>query len=169
MKRILTFIFCLGFFLTLLGQNIAVAADSSKEFKAINMQGYNELIAKHKGKIIVVNFFATWCPPCREEIPGLVALAKSMSKDVVVIGLSGDENPRLIGPFVKDMNINYPVILAGMDVLRHFQVHTIPHNLVYNQDGKIVANAAGFVTEEELKKFINLLLEENVNAKRDDS
>ncbi len=169
MKRLLTFGLCFGLCLTLFLQGEALSAASKNSIKSVDMQGFNELLASHKGKIVLVNFFATWCPPCREEIPGLVSIAEKMSDQVVVIGLSGDEDPKKLPGFLKDMKINYPVLLAGMDVLRFFKVHTIPHNLVYNQDGKIVANASGFVTEDELKGFITMLLEENANAKRDDS
>ncbi len=169
MQKILTFILCFGLCLIFFGQYDAHAAGSAKDIKSVNMQGYEELLASHKGKIVVVNFFATWCPPCREEIPGLVSLAQSMPDNVVVIGLSGDEDPSKLPSFLKNMKVNYPVFLAEIDVLQAFRVQTIPHNLIYNNEGKIVANAAGFVTEEELKQFINMLLEEDANAKRDNS
>ncbi len=161
--------FCLVFCVTTLIFGVSGKVEANEKFTAINLQEYNDFIAEHKGKIVVVNFFATWCPPCRDEIPGLVSIAKTMSKDVVVIGISGDEDVTKIAPFLKEMNVNYSVLLAEMDLLSFFKVYTIPHNLVYDKNGKIVANAAGFVTEDELKKFINMLLEEDADAKRDNS
>ncbi len=167
MKHILAFIFCVGLGLTLFASPFAHAA--GEKLTVVDVAGYEKLIAKHKGKIVLVNFFATWCPPCREEIPGLVAIADSMPNDVVVIGLSADEDPRKLPKFIDSMNIKYHVALAHIDLLRLFKVNTIPHNLIYDKSGKIVANAAGFVTEEEVNRFIKMLLEEDANAKRDNS
>ncbi len=165
MKRFFTLILCFGIFLSVYGTQFAYAAD----LESVNPKSYQELIASHKGKIVLVNFFATWCPPCREEIPGLVKVAENMANDVVVIGLSVDEDPRKLPDFVKSMKINYPLYLAELSLAQAFKVQTIPHNLVYDKNGKLVANTSGLVTEEELEQFIKVLLEDEANAKSDNS
>ncbi len=168
MKKIISFVL-ITTLCVLFGSNFVSNAESATNIEAIDKKGLQSLVDSHKGKIVLVNFFATWCPPCREEIPGLVSIANAMPNDVVVIGLSVDENPKLLPDFAKNMKMEYPYYLATHDLVRSFKVSTIPHNLVYSQDGKLVANAAGFVTEKELKEFINLLLKEKANAKPDNS
>ncbi len=165
MKYIFKLLLCFGLCFSLFNSSLAFA----KDLESVDSKSFQEVINQHKGKIILVNFFATWCPPCREEIPGLVSIANNMPNDVVVIGLSVDEDVKKVLPFVKEMKINYPLYLAELSLAQSFKVHTIPHNLIYDQKGKLVANASGFVSEEELNKFIKVLLKENTNAKPDNS
>ncbi len=156
---LICFVLCFGLF------GVAHAA----KIETLEPKSFEEVVASHKGKIVLVNFFATWCPPCREEIPGLVSISNNMPKDVVVLGLSVDESTSKLSNFIADMQIKYPVYLTALSLAEAFKVQTIPHNLIYDKSGKLVANASGFVTEEELKKFIKALLEEDANAKSDNS
>lgn len=120
-----------------------------------------DMVRMNKGKVVVLNFFATWCPPCREEIPGLIALSKAYPTDkVAFIGISVDQEAAKLAPFVQRMEISYPVFLAGEDIPPLFGVRTIPHNAVYDPQGKLAANQPGFVSEEDLKEFIDILLEQ---------
>lgn len=125
----------------------------------LTMQGLSKVVADHKGQVVVVNFFATWCPPCREELPHLVKLAKEYQGKVVFVGLSVDEDASVVPPFLKKMGITYPVYLPQEDLIRSFGVRTIPHNVVYGPDGVMQANQPGYVDGESLKAFIDSLLE----------
>ena len=118
-------------------------------------------IEQHKGKVVVLNFFATWCMPCRAEVPGLVKLRKHYSVDeVAILGISLDENPALVPPFVSEYGINYPVKMASRDVLRMFSIRSVPHNTVYDTMGRLVVNQPGFIAEEDFKRAIDRLLEQ---------
>ena len=118
-------------------------------------------ITRHKGKVVLVNFFATWCAPCREEIPGLVRLRQKYPVDkVVIIGISLDTDPAFVPPFVNMLGINYPVKMATEDVLRMFSIQSIPHNTVYDTAGHLVANQPGLIPEEVFSSVIDSLLEE---------
>ena len=118
-------------------------------------------ISRHQGKVVVLNFFATWCAPCREEIPGLVNLRRHYPVDkVTILGISVDEEQALLPPFVGKYGINYPVKMASMDVLRMFNIRSVPHNTVYDATGHLAANQPGFITEEDFKAFIDQLLEQ---------
>ena len=117
-------------------------------------------ISQHKGKVVVLNFFATWCAPCQEEIPGLVNLRRHYPVDkVTILGISLDEDQALLPPFVGKYGINYPVRLASMDVLRMFNIRSVPHNTVYDLTGHVAANQPGLIAEEDFKAFIDKLLE----------
>jgi len=118
-------------------------------------------IDQHRGKVVVLNFFATWCVPCREGIPGLVNLRRRYPVDrVAILGISLDENPDLVPPFIGKYGINYPVKMANADVLRMFNIRSVPHNTIYDPAGRLVANQPGFIAEEDFKAFIDQLLEQ---------
>ncbi|MDR0239476.1 MAG: TlpA family protein disulfide reductase [Deltaproteobacteria bacterium] len=118
-------------------------------------------IDQHKGKVVVLNFFATWCAPCREEIPGLVRLRRSYPVDkVAILGLSLDEDPALVLPFVSKYGINYPVKMANADVVRMFNIRSVPHNTLYDTMGRLVVNQPGLIAEEDFKDVIDQLLEQ---------
>ncbi len=167
MKRILlqTSVLCLCVFFAISAasaQGILLADatnNSQKAVKNINKDGLLKLIEQNKGKIVLVNFFATWCPPCKEEIPGLVSIAEKRSKDVVIVGLSFDKNPALLPDFIKEYKMQYDVFLADAEIQELFGVTSIPHNAVFDKNGENVANEGGYVSEKELNKFFDTLLE----------
>ena len=118
-------------------------------------------IEQHKGKVVVLNFFATWCVPCQEEIPGLVNLRRRYPVDkVAILGISLDEDPTLVPPFVGRFGINYPVRMASRDLMRMFNIRSVPHNTVYDTMGRLVVNQPGLIAEEALKDAIDQLLEQ---------
>jgi len=118
-------------------------------------------IDQHKGKVVVLNFFATWCAPCQEEIPGLVRLRRNYPVGkVAILGISLDEDPALVPPFVGKYGINYPVRMASRDVLRMFNIRSVPHNTVYDATGRLAVNQPGLIAEEDFKDAIDRLLEQ---------
>ena len=116
-------------------------------------------IDQHKGKVVVLNFFATWCAPCQEEVPGLVNLRRRYPVDkLAILGISLDEDLSLLPAFVAKHKINYPVKQASMDVLRMFNVRSLPHNVIYDVAGRLAANQPGLIAEEDLQSAIDRLL-----------
>jgi thiol-disulfide isomerase/thioredoxin len=114
-----------------------------------------------KGKVVLVNFFAPWCAPCAEEIPALARLRKAYSADeVLIIGVSIDDDMAELEKFIRKYSINYQVIIGATDVFRYYRVNAIPHNVVYNREGKLVANQIGLVEEKQLRNFIDKLVKE---------
>lgn len=110
-----------------------------------------------KGKVVVVDFWATWCGPCVHEIPGYVALQKKYAdKGLVIVGLSVDQRGEAaVKPFAKKMNINYPLALATPEVVEAFgPVEAIPTTLLIDRDGKIRHRKVGAMDREEYEKLI---------------
>lgn len=137
-------------------------AVQSAEIKPISGKEIMDLAAANKGKIVFVNFFATWCPPCREEIPDLIALRKAYPENkVVFIGVSLDDDASKLKKFAEQMKFNYPVYRGADGVGAQFSISSIPHNLVFAPDGEVVANQPGMVTKEELTPFFDDLLKRN--------
>ena len=122
---------------------------SSVQFKLL--KGGTLDLSRFQGKVIVVNFFATWCPPCRMEIPHLIEFNKKWSSTVQVIGVSVDENIGEVGPFVSRTAINYPVALTDPKLDTVFgSVNAIPTTFIIDKKLSIVARIQGYVDEKTL-------------------
>jgi len=111
------------------------------------------------GKVLLVNFWATWCGPCREEIPSLVALKKYYGDRLVIVGLSVDERPAAeVRQFVEGMGVNYPVAVVEDHVQAAFGgVPAVPSTFVVNPAGKIVTRHMGLVSPAILEHEIRAL------------
>src|SRR5882757_131997 len=102
-------------------------------------------LANWSGKVIFVNFWATWCPPCREEIPELVALQKQYGSDLQIVGISEDDGPAAgVLKFAKQSGINYPIVMATPEVIAAYGgVPALPTTFVIDTQGRVVGKHAG--------------------------
>jgi peroxiredoxin len=107
------------------------------------------------GKVVLVNFWATWCPPCRKEMPDLDALNKEFrDKGLVILAIS-DEDRAKVAPFIAAQKVSYPVLLdAGRAVNDLFGVQGIPRSFVYDRSGRMVAESIDMRTR---KQFVEML------------
>jgi peroxiredoxin len=108
-----------------------------------------------KGKVVLVNFWATWCPPCRKEMPDLQALYdKYKDQGFVVLSIS-DEEVAKVSPFITERNISYPVLLdPGRKVNDAFVVEGIPKSFVYDREGKLVAQSVDMRTRSQFQQML---------------
>ena len=135
-----------------------------------NLQGQSETLASLKGKVVLVNFWATWCDPCKEEIPGLMELQeKYAGRGFTVLGVAMDDDGKsVVQPFVektqfdvggRSMNINYPIVLGDDDVATKFGgLFGFPVSFLISRDGKVEKKYLGELTEDEMEKEIEGLL-----------
>jgi thiol-disulfide isomerase/thioredoxin len=115
--------------------------------------------AAWKGKVVLVNFWATWCPPCRAEVPTLIDLATRYKDRVQIVGISVDDGPEEVKAFVKDVGINYPVVMASREILAEYGgVAALPTLFVINPDGNVVQKHEGLYSRELYETEIRLLL-----------
>jgi len=97
-----------------------------------------------KGKVVLVNFFATWCPPCKAEIPDIIKLGGAYTSNFTVIGVSVDTSLPDVPKFVNDMKITYPVIMGGTDVQKLWGgIFAYPTSFIIDKDGMIAAKYVG--------------------------
>jgi peroxiredoxin len=105
--------------------------------------------------VVLVNFWATWCPPCRKELPDLEALYQRFHSSGLVILAISDEDAAKVKPFVAEQKLTYPVLLdPGRKVNERFQVEGIPKSFVYGRDGKLAAQAIDMRTQ---RQFLEML------------
>jgi peroxiredoxin len=136
----------------------AKTANLNLTFKDI--QGKPFALSDYKGKVILLDFWATWCPPCRKEIPGYIELYNAYkSRGLVVIGVSMDESPSDVKKFARQIKMNYPIVMgAGRDDLElDFGELPLPTSFVVSRDGRICAKHDGITPKEEIEREITAL------------
>jgi cytochrome c biogenesis protein CcmG, thiol:disulfide interchange protein DsbE len=142
----------------------ALQARPTKGFALKDLNSKKVSLADFRGKVILLNFFTTWCPPCRIEIPELEKIyQKNKLKGLVVLGISLDTDVPLIKlkNFVKDMKITYPILVGNPEVADDFQVSAVPITLVINKEGKTQKRFDGLVPLDYLENAFKDLLETN--------
>jgi peroxiredoxin len=133
----------------------ADAVRQKADFTLTDLQGKAWHLADLRGKVVLVNFWATWCPPCRKEMPDLEALYdKYKDQGFVVLAIS-DEEAAKVTPFIGERKISYPVLLdPGRKVNDLFQVEGIPKSFVFDRGGKLVAQSIDMRTRGQ---FLGML------------
>lgn len=139
----------------------AVSALTVAQFKDLSGQAVS--LEQWRGRVMVVNFWASWCPPCLEEIPGLVRIHGELApKGLQIVGIAVDsaDNAR---KSAAQLGVSYPVLVAGMEIIdltRRLgnRPGALPYTLVLDRNGKIVATHLGVISEAELTRIITPLL-----------
>ncbi len=136
-----------------------VAEDESRQqadFTLADLQGKKWELKDLKGKVVLVNFWATWCPPCRKEMPDLEALYNQFrDKGFVVLAISDEELDK-VQPFIQQKAISYPVLLdPGDKVNKEFAVEGIPKSFVYDREGKMVAQSVDMRTRQQFLEMLS--------------
>jgi thiol-disulfide isomerase/thioredoxin len=116
-------------------------------------------MAQWKDRILIVNFWATWCPPCREEIPGLIrAQSRSSSKNVQIVGIALDTQEK-VAEFTKSVGINYPVVIGGLDAISLTEMlgnksGALPYTVFISPGGKLARTHLGLVSEAQVDRVV---------------
>ncbi len=146
-----------------LGSGSADAATRMPEFSLPNaVSGATVKSSDFSGKTLLVTFFATWCPPCMQEVPTLIELQRQFPQDnFSVIGLSVDEGgPNVVAKLIEKRSITYPVLMADETTAHGFGgVAGIPTSFLVNKEGNVVKKYPGYVPhtvlENDIKKIMN--------------
>lgn len=137
---------------------------SSPNFKVISTSGQTISQDNYRGHVLILDFFATWCQPCRQSIPHLVAMNRKYgTQGLNVLGLSVDEDgERVVTAFTNEFHVNYPLALAGDVTTADFGVRSVPIMYVIDKKGKIAEVYRGYSNEmaRSLESLIKRLLAE---------
>jgi thiol-disulfide isomerase/thioredoxin len=132
-------------------------AYAANNFVLTDTAGKKHTLAQYKGKWVVVNYWATWCPPCLEEVPDLVALYDSRkNKDVMMFGIAFDyQSAKEVADYVDDMLMSYPIVLGDDQVTKQIGYsEVLPTTFIYNPSGKLVKTKRGLVTKQYLEAIM---------------
>jgi cytochrome c biogenesis protein CcmG/thiol:disulfide interchange protein DsbE len=144
-----------------LGSQSPLLAAAAPAWDLKDVKGKSVKLSDFKGKVVILDFWATWCPPCRAEIPHFIGLQEKYGKQgLVVVGVSVDEGgPDVVSSFVKANKINYPIVMGNLDVAQLYDANEgIPTTFVIDRTGNIVAKHLGFTDSEIFEKEIKSVL-----------
>jgi thiol-disulfide isomerase/thioredoxin len=142
-----------------------VAVDQNSKAPALSLkdiQGRKISLSKYKGKVVLLNFWATWCPPCRAEMPDLVKMQRQYRKQgLQVIGITyPPEQIAEVRQFVKQLRVNYPIALGTKETKTLFdKTETLPLTLIIDRQGNVVDRIEGILLPEEFEQKIKPLLQ----------
>lgn len=142
--------------LLLAGFLLATLNVAANEFVFKDMQGKVQRLSDYNGKWVLVNFWATWCPPCLEEIPDLVEMHNARKdKDFVVIGVAMSSSSDSVISYTRQMGISYPVVLGNDKIAAQIgRIDALPTSYLYDTTGKLVSYQSGMVTREAIETYI---------------
>ena len=153
----------------------SVLAQEAKapQFELKDLNGRSVRLSDFRGKVVLINFWATWCPPCRAEMPDLVKLQRDHRKDgLQIIGVTyPPEKKSRVRRFARSLKVNYPIILGTREIKDRFSSEeTLPLTIVINRNGKVSDIIIGILLREEFDEKIKPLLMkdkegEMINAK----
>jgi thiol-disulfide isomerase/thioredoxin len=141
----------------------AGAAEVLLAAKIPDLKGQSQSLAQWQGKVLVVNFWATWCPPCREEIPQFIKVQdKYRDRGLVFVGVALDKKDA-VEAYAKEIGINYPVLLGDLDTIELSRkagnrAGTLPFTAILDRRGKLISTYLGGLTEAKLESIITPLL-----------
>jgi thiol-disulfide isomerase/thioredoxin len=135
--------------------------EKAPDFTLLTLNGEEVKLTDYSDKIVILDFWATWCGPCRRGIPDLVSIQNEYKDEVVVIGISLDQpsTQRHIKPFIEQFGINYPIVLGTLDVVVAYgNIQAIPTSFIIDKKRNIVKKHVGLVPKATIVKEINSLL-----------
>ena len=149
--------FCTG------GEKAGKELETPPQFTLKDLNGFETSLDDYRGKVVFINFWATWCPPCRTEIPGFVEIYQEYKdKGMEILGISLDRiTPESLLNFVRKYKINYPVLVGTQKVAQDYNIQAIPTTFIVDRNGKLRYKHTGFMNKKSLKKyFLKIALED---------
>lgn len=142
---------------------------TAPQFVLKDLNGRVMRSSDYRGKVVLVNFWATWCPPCRAEMPDLVKLQRVHGKDGLrIIGVTyPPEKKSRVRRFARSLKVNYPIVLGTQELKARFSSDdTLPLTVIINRDGKVTDIISGILLREEFDQKIKPLLIKNIEGEK---
>ncbi len=135
------------------------AIQKAHNFELLDLDGNKVRLNDYSGKIRIIDFWATWCPPCRAEIPHFISLTKKYP-DIAIIGISLDQGgSQIVKNFAREYNIQYPLLMGNIETVRAFgNIQSIPTTFIVDQEGFIIKKYVGYKPESVFDADIQKLL-----------
>lgn len=128
----------------------------ARDFTLQTVDGDKVSLKDYEGKVVLINFWATWCPPCRAEIPDIQSTYEMRQGDgFVVLGVNVDEPRATVQQFMDEIEMTYPVLLdEGGKLLQMYRANGLPMSVLVDREGVIQARHVGYLTAGELEKYL---------------
>lgn len=136
-------------------------AKPATDFTLPSIDGKQVSLSSFKGKVVLLNFWATWCGPCKAEIPAFVELQQQYKNDLVIVGLSVDDPADKAKAFATQYKVNYPMVLGlGHDEIQdaYGPIYGIPASFLISRDGKVCKRHLGIAPKSQFEREIKALL-----------
>jgi thiol-disulfide isomerase/thioredoxin len=170
MKRVLLIIFVMAFVVAGLVKLGSAYSDKpgdlrkAPDFTFSDLKGEKHTLGSLRGKVVIVDLWATWCPPCKKEIPNYINLQKKHSNKLFIIGVSYDETPDELKEFLSKheigRQINYPIVFGPSQPTYFGDPNTLPQAFIIDKKGNIRVEHIGLFPPEELNATLEKLLAE---------
>ena len=137
---------------------IAAAGPGILAARFPDLQGREQALAQWRGKVMVVNFWATWCPPCRQEIPAFIRVQRNYADRVAFVGIAIDEAEQ-VRAFADELGINYPVFIGSSDAIELARSAGnagggLPFTVILDRHGQVAATRLGAMSESRLQQIL---------------
>ena len=150
-------LFLCALVLLVCSQSAAAETSNTNNFIVKDTAGMQHQLSQYKGKWVLVNYWATWCPPCLEEVPDLVNLYdKRKHKDLMVLGVVFDyKDTKEVALYVDDMLMSYPIVLGDSRVTSQIgSAEVLPTTFIYNPQGQLLKIKRGLISKQYIEKII---------------
>ena len=144
------------------GSKEATKQSGATDFSLFSLDGVEYTLSELKGQVVIIDFWATWCPPCRNSIPTFARLyEKYHEQGFTILGIGLDDEQALVN-FQRQMNIPYPILVGDKDLAKEYGVTGIPKTIFIDKKGEIRKTQTGFAPELEatFDAFVDSLLRE---------
>lgn len=143
---------------------LAGTCADAHEQEALTENRLLEILEQHGDAVVLINFFASWCAPCRQEIPLLKTLRERYAPtDLFMIGVSVDTNMEALAAFEKSIQCTYPLYVAAPELLSSLQLDAVPRTVILDRQQHPILNVTGIVPKEVLLETVDSLLPKNVS------
>ena len=148
-KNILRIIVVLSIIIVACGTREGAKPTDNPDFTLRALDGVEYKLSQLKGQVVVIDFWATWCPPCRNSIPTFTRLYNKYSEQGLVIVGIGLDDEQALRDFSKQMQIPYPILIGNNEIAKAYNVTGIPKTIFLDKEGKIRKSQTGFAPELE--------------------
>jgi len=145
------------------GEAPAAAVAALRATRLPDLEGTPRALDDWRGKVVIANYWATWCAPCREEMPIFVKMqAKYGERGLIFVGIAIDQRAK-VAAFAKELGINYPILIGGLADIEATKgigntVSALPFTLIFDREGRLVKRHLGGLKEPELEAIVQQLL-----------
>ena len=132
-----------------------LAGAPAPSFDVRRTDGRTDSLARHRGQVVLMNLWATWCPPCREEMPALQRFARENAGKVVVLGADQGESAQVAAAYAKERGVTFPILVdEAQQYGRAYAAVGMPTTVIVGRDGRVVKGIDGAMTLEQMRAAV---------------